>query len=314
MSPAPIVVFAYRRPDHLKRVLGALAANSGVADSPLFIYCDGARNSADLPEVTAARAVARAASGFASVEIMERPTNCGLSDSILSGVTEICDRFGRAIVLEDDVLPTQFFLQYCNQALDRYANDDRIISVGCHTFTSGIELPETFLLNMPDCWGWGVWRRSWKRFNRDGAELLSQISDRGLSDGFDFGGAYPYTQMLRSQVVGGNQSWAIRWYAHAFLERKLTLYPARAVTTNIGFDGTGTHGGSRDSYCSVLTAERPIRVDTIAVAESEAGRETWGRALREMSGAARPRLLSRIRRRLVEASQPVRSYMTRARG
>lgn len=307
MNLAPIVVFAYCRPDHLKRVLDALAMNSGAAQSHLFIYCDGAKSPADQPAVDATRSVARGASGFARVEIFESESNLGLSQSILSGVSEICSRHGRAIVLEDDVLPTPFFLQYCNDGLDRYADDDRIISVGCHTFTSDLELPETFFLNVPDCWGWGVWERSWRSFNLDGDMLLEEISARGLSEEFDFDGAYPYTQMLRDQVRGGNQSWAVRWYAHAFLRKKLVLYPGRAVTSNIGFDGSGTHGGTSGAYRNLFTAERPVCVDAIEVVESELGRESWKRALREMS--ARRGLALRILHRFDHLFRPVRSYL-----
>jgi hypothetical protein len=292
-------VFAYRRPDHLRRVIEGLARNSGAALSRVFIYCDGAKGSADLRDVDATRAVARAATGFESVEIVESEANRGLSHAILSGVGEICERFGRAIILEDDVVPTPCFLQYCNDGLNRYADDDRVLSVGCHTFTAGLDLPETFFLNVPDCWGWAVWNRSWKKFKPDGAALLAQISDRGLEHRFDFDGTYPYTQMLRDQVRGDNQSWAIRWYAYAFLEEMLVLYPSRAVTRNIGFDRSGTHGGISSGYWNVLSAERPISVNAIEVCESEVGRESWKRALRGMSKGGG--LASQIRHRIAQA-------------
>jgi hypothetical protein len=302
MTLAPIAVFAYCRPRHLKRVLDGLAGNAGAAQSQLFIYCDGAKGLSDRPDVDATRAVARGATGFASVEIVESETNHGLSYAIVSGVGDICERYGRAIVLEDDVVPTPFFLRYCNDALDHYADNDRVLSVGCHTFTAGLELPETFFLNVPDCWGWAVWRRSWRKFDPDGAALLAQISERGLESRFDFEGTYPYAQMLRDQVRGGNQSWAIRWYAHAFLQDRLVLYPGRAVTSNIGFDGSGTHEGTAATYRNVLAAERPIHVGPIEFSESNLGRESWRRALREMSGGTG--FVSRVRYRLGQALRP----------
>jgi hypothetical protein len=302
MTRAPVLVFAYRRPDHLRRVLESLAGNLGAAKSHVFIYCDGARGPSDRPYVDATRVIARAATGFASVEIVESETNRGLSHAIVSGVSEICDRFGRAIILEDDVVPTPFFLQYCNDALDRYADEDRVLSIGCHTFVSSTDLPETFFLDVPDCWGWAVWNRSWKKFEPDGAALLAQISNRGLEDRFDFDGTYPYTQMLRDQVKNGNQSWAIRWYAYAFLQQKLVLYPHVAVTRNIGFDGSGTHGGVSSGYRNVLAAERPISVSQIDFRASEAGRESWKRAFRKMS--AGEGLVSQLRHRLAHALHP----------
>jgi hypothetical protein len=302
---APIVAFAYNRPRHLRAVMDSLAKNSGAEQSSLFIYCDGSKSAADAASVEATRRVARDVTGFAKIEIIEREMNHGLSRSIVEGVSEICDRFGRAIVLEDDVVPTPFFLKYVNDGLDRYADDGRVLSIGCHTFDSGFELPETFFLNIPDCWGWGVWQRSWKSFNADGAALLAQIRARDDARKFDFDGAYPYTDMLEQQVNGGNQSWAVRWYAQAFLNEKLVLYPRHAVTRNIGFDGTGTHGGQANGYQVVRAAERPIAVSSTQVHESALGREAWTVALRKMSEAPTPRLGDRLRSHLRRIYRPL---------
>lgn len=303
------MVFAYNRARHLATVLAALAANRGAARSKLFIYCDGPRTRADELGVAAARNVARGAAGFLDVSVIERTENLGLSASIIRGVGEVCDLYGAAIVLEDDIVPTPFFLEYMNDALDRYADDERVLSIGCHTFDSGFDLPETFFLNVPDCWGWAVWKRSWALFNANGPALLAQINARGVARRFDFDGAYPYSRMLEEQVRGGNESWAVRWYAHAFLEEKLVLYPRRSVTSNIGFDGSGAHGGQPSGYHGVRMTDRRITVSSIDVQESALAREAWTIALREMALASRPGIGSAARSCLRRMYRPLTRYL-----
>jgi hypothetical protein len=296
--PAPIIVFAYNRPDHLAAVLAALAANEGADRSKLFIFCDGPRMRKDEPKVLATRHVAHGVSGFLDVSVIEQKQNRGLSASIMLGVGEICDRYGSAIVLEDDVVPTPYFLGYVNAALDRYRDQEDVFSIGCHTFDAGVDLPETFFLNIPDCWGWAIWQRSWKSFQPDGPALLEQIIERGASREFDVDGSYPYTQMLKEQVAGGNQSWAIRLYAHTFLNRKLVLYPRRSVTSNIGFDGSGTHSGVSSDYLWLRTADRPIAVSSIDIQESMLARAAWKAALGEMADTSKVGIAGKLRFRL----------------
>lgn len=284
--PAPIAIFAYNRPDHLAAVLRALTANEQAAQSRLFIFCDGPKPNSDETEILAARRVAHSAHGFLDVSVVEQEENRGLSASIMAGVGEICARFGRVIVLEDDVVPTPYFLGYANAALDAYRDREDVFSVGCHTFDAGYDLPETFFLNIPDCWGWAIWQRSWESFQSDGRALLDQIVARNAGHAFDMDGAYPYTQMLRDQVAGLNQSWAIRLYAHVFLNNKLVLYPRRSVTSNIGFDGSGTHGGTAKGYSAVRTADRPVVVSAVGMEESALAREAWKAALGDMATAS----------------------------
>jgi len=82
---APIALFAFRRPDHLAACLAALAACPEAADSPLVVFCDGPRGPQDEEAVREVRAVARAATGFARVDVVEREANLGLAASVIDG-------------------------------------------------------------------------------------------------------------------------------------------------------------------------------------------------------------------------------------
>lgn len=270
----PVALFAYKRPLHLRQVVDSLRANPGAADTELFIFCDAAARPEDRPAVTDVREYARSVDGFKRVTVIERETNYGLSRSITEGVDRLCLEYGRAAVVEDDVLVSPHFLSWVNAALDKYENDERVLSVGCYVFPSQIKLPETFFLSLPDCWGWAVWARSWRRYQADGLALLRALRERNLEHRFDFEGAYPYTEMLRGQTQGKNDSWAVRWSASVLLAGGLTIYPRRSMTRNIGFDGTGTHCGEGDVYLSELAVRLPV-IANIPVVESEIGRYAW---------------------------------------
>jgi hypothetical protein len=302
---APVVLFAFNRADHLERVFVALRANPELAQTRLVVYCDGARGPADEAGVQAVRALVQGFSGCARLDVIERTSNHGLSRSIIEGVTEVCERFGRAIILEDDIVPSPHFLAYMNAALDRYADEPRVMSIGGFTLDTPADLPASFFVDVPFCWGWGVWKRSWAHFEPDGAKLHHEIVSRGLAHRFDMDGAYPYTEMLADQVQGRNASWAVRWYASTLLADGLTLYPQYAVTRNIGHDGTGTHGG-RQSIRSRY-AESPVVVAPIEIAIHAPARAAWVRALRRHQGGFAGTTFYALRNRIARALKSRRS-------
>lgn len=291
--PAPIALFAYQRPDHLQRVLDSLAANSEAATSELFVFSDAPRDSAAAAGVEAVRRILRGVRGFASLTPVLRDTNLGLARSIIDGVGRLCDSHERVIVLEDDLEVAPHFLAYMNGALERYADEEQVASIHGYVYPVPEVLPETFFLRGADCWGWATWRRAWRMFEPDGARLLEALQARRLADAFDLDGAYGFTAMLRDQIAGRNDSWAIRWHASAFLADKLTLYPGRSLVQNIGADGSGTHVDRTDAY-RVRLATSPVEVRAIALEESAQARAAFARYL----GATRPSVAGRLRDRL----------------
>ncbi len=270
MSAAPIALFAYNRPAHLARTLEALRKNELAAQADLHIFSDGPKSDKDVPLVEAVRASLRDVPGFKSVTVIPRAGNVGLANSIIQGVTEVCGRSGRVIVLEDDMVTSPWFLRYMNEGLATYESDPEVISIHGWVYPVPAALPETFFLRGADCWGWATWARGWKLFNPDGAALLAQLEQRELTQAFDFDGAYGYTAMLRGQIAGSNNSWAIRWHASAFLADKLTLYPGRSLVQNIGLDASGTHCGSSEEFTTLLTSQpvavrrQPLKEDSAA--------------------------------------------------
>ena len=292
---APIVLFVYNRTDHLRLTIEALLLNELAEASDLVVYSDAAKNAASESSVAEVRAFLATVSGFKTIKIIHREANYGLAKSVISGVTEVLRDYESVIVLEDDLITSPNFLRYMNDALTVYEQDERVVSVHGYIYPVQTVLPEVFFLPGADCWGWATWRRGWRLFNGDGRALLAELERRKLSHAFDFDGSYPYTQMLRDQVAGKNSSWAIRWYASAFLAEKLTLYPGRSLVRNIGNDDSGTHCGDTDLY-DVELALHPLDVEDASVVASEVGRQAFIRFFRANADTWVVRVLRRVKR------------------
>ncbi|WP_043363719.1 glycosyltransferase [Methyloversatilis discipulorum] len=261
-SRAPIALFVYNRPEHTRRTVEALAANEGAAASPLFIFSDAPRTPAAAPLVDQVRAYVRTVTGFAQVTVVERSANMGLARSIIEGVSDLTGRFGRAIVLEDDLATAPGFLSFMNDALDAYANDPRVLSVCGYMYPVVFDTPaDTLFLRAPHSWGWATWKDRWSLFRPDGATLLQELEARRLLHAFDSNGPHDYTRMLKDQVAGRNDSWFVRWYAASLLADRVSLYPARSLVSNIGIDGTGVHCADwRFDPFKVSLCDKAVRV------------------------------------------------------
>lgn len=265
--PAPIVIFAYNRPWHLQQTVEALKRNEIAGESVLFVFSDGPKGNRDIEGVEKVRMYARTITGFKNITVIERDQNLGLANSIIPGVTEVVNDYGSIVVLEDDMVTSPYFLRYMNDGLRVYEDEEKVASI--HAYRLPIEniLPETYFIKGADCWGWATWERAWKYFEQDGGKLLNELKRKELVREFNFNNSYGYARMLEAQVKGKNDSWAIRWYASAFLRGMLTLHPGTSLVTNIGTDSSGTHCGESTVLDSDL-ANRPLKVDKLVIEEN----------------------------------------------
>ncbi len=290
---APILLFVYNRPDHVRRGVLSLKSNALAAESDLFVFSDAPKGEDDREAVDSVRQYIRTIDGFKSVTIVERTENWGLARSIIDGVTTTVNRYGRVIVLEDDLIVAPYFLQFMNEALETYKDCERVGHIQACDFTKDPSLPPMFLIKFTGSWGWATWQRAWQLFEPDGRKLLKELEARGLTHRFNFEGKYDFTRMLRRQIEGKNNSWAIRWNATLFLRDVLSLNVGRSLVQNEGFDGSGTNSGNVAIYDSHLWME-PLPVERISPIEEnmEARRafqryyartnSFWAKALRRL--------------------------------
>ena len=277
MTCAPILLFVYNRPEHTRRCIESLTRNALAADSTLYIYADGAKDTTQQSAVDEVRSYLRTIRGFKTVNLIERKENWGLARNIIDGVTTQVNHYGKVIVLEDDLVVAPYFLQFMNDALETYKDEPKVGHIQACDFTQDPSLPETFLIKWTGSWGWATWERAWKHFNPNGKALLEELEQRKLTYTFDFNGKYGFTRMLRRQIEGKNNSWAIRWNASLFLKDILSLNVGRSLVQNEGFDGSGTNCGGGGLYASNLHLA-PLPVQKISpIEENKAARQAFVR-------------------------------------
>jgi hypothetical protein len=269
---APIVLFTFNRPIHTQKVLDSLALCEESSQSDLFIYCDGVKDDVDtegLNKIQEVRKIVDSENRFKKVTITLHEKNKGLANSIIDGVTEIVNKYGKIIVVEDDLIVSKGFLKYMNQALTIYEDEPK---VGCihawnYLFKNVENFESTFFLKGADCWGWATWKSSWDLFNPDASYLLNQIVSNKQEFEFNRKNTHEFIQMLKDQIEGKINSWAIRWHASLFYNDKYCLHPTNSLVNNIGFDDLGTHTINLD------LEQKPI--DDVKLTKINIEESTW---------------------------------------
>lgn len=140
-SLAPIALFTFKRPHHVRNALHSLRSNPEFERSPVYIFCDGARHANEQPDVEASRQIVRSLAPKHAV-IVERTANLGLDQSITREVTALCEKHGRVIVIEDDLEVSRYFLGYMNCALDKYEDHANVFQVSGHMFPVKSDRPD----------------------------------------------------------------------------------------------------------------------------------------------------------------------------
>ncbi|HWY33943.1 MAG TPA: glycosyltransferase, partial [Nitrosopumilaceae archaeon] len=294
---APIVLFTYNRPLHTRQTLRHLMLNDLAKDSHLYIYIDGPKTNASqetIRQISEVKTVVREEQWCKEVTIIESDKNLGLAASVIKGVSEVLNKYGKVIVLEDDLVCDTYFLKFMNDGLQMYENNEEVISVTGYVYPVKSRLPDTYFLKGADCWGWATWKRGWDLLQKDGEKLLNEIVKRKLEYDFDFYGSYPYVNMLKDQIAGKNSSWAILWYASAYLQNKLTLYPGNSLVQNIGNDGSGTHNGVSDKWIVELTG-KSIDLKKQQLTEDKEAKQIIADYFKEIMGTKDLSLLNKLK-------------------
>ncbi len=244
MATAPIVIFAFNRPDALQRLADALRRCALFNRSKVVVYVDGPRDEAECERVTRTIEVANTITDDVRASQMNR----GLGASIISGVTDIINEYGRAIVLEDDLVPAPGMLLYLNEMLDRYANEPKVCSVCAYGLK--VRRPEGYVGDVyfsprSSSWGWATWRDRWSQVDWEVSDYDEFRKNRRERRSFNRGGS-DMASMLDGYMTGRNRSWAIRFCYWQWRTGSLSVHPFRSLVDNEGFGSDATN--CRQSY------------------------------------------------------------------
>lgn len=257
---APIVLFVYNRVEHTKKTIDSLKKNYQASESKLYIFSDGSANDEKTGSVSEVRNFIKNISGFKEINIIEREKNLGLANSIINGVSEIIEEYEKVIVLEDDLLTSKNFLIFMNVALNEFADVDNIYSVSGYSFP--IYIPkdykeEIYITHRASSWGWATWKSRWLKTDWDVSSFDSFIKDKSAVAKFNQGGN-DLTKMLRNQIEGKIDSWAIRWIYTHFKNNAYCIYPVKSKIQNIGTDSSGSHTVTTNKYLVNLDTSHEV--------------------------------------------------------
>lgn len=242
---APIVVFAYNRPNHLDKTLSALALNAEANRSKLFIYIDGPKDKKGKLVNCEVESVAKKYSSgyFKEVKIKNSISNKGLAKSVINGVTEIINEYNKVIVIEDDSVPSRYYLSFMNSALDYYEKDSRIWSIGGYTIPIkrlDDYCNDIIMTQRSSSYAWATWEDRWNKVDWEVSDYKNFHWNFYNRRQFNRWGN-DRSSMLDDQMNGRIDSWAIRFDYAMFENKMYNIIPSRSLIENIGHDGSGTH-------------------------------------------------------------------------
>jgi hypothetical protein len=231
---APIILFTYQRLDSLKETISALANNSLASDSDLIIFSDGPKSLKDEPTVKEVRVYLKTIQGFKSITIHESSSNKGLAASIIQGVSDVLKVYPSAIILEDDLITSTNFLAFMNQALNYYQDKPEILAIsGFSPAIKGLREEEVYFTLRASSWGWACWEDRWSKIDWKCEYYHELKKSDSLKSKFNEMGS-DMSLMIKKQMEGKLNSWAIRFSLHQFQHQLFSVHPAVSKIHNIG--------------------------------------------------------------------------------
>lgn len=249
---APIVIFAFNRLEPLKTCVASLLSNSEAAESDFIVFVDGARvgKEGEDEKVKSVQRYVKSITGFKSLTYFFAEQNKGLANSIIDGSTYVVKKYGRIIVVEDDLYVSKSFLRFMNEMLDTFENDERIMQVsgyGCK-LTRLCDYPyDAYLNERAHSWTWATWENRWKTVDWDVKDYDELLKSPKLQKSFNKRGSDLFG-MLKGYMEKKNKSWYIRFNYSMFKQHKYSIMPVKSLVRNEGFGADATNCGGWNMY------------------------------------------------------------------
>lgn len=261
MSLAPVILFTFTRLTHTKEVIQSLRKNTLASQSDVIINSDEGRNRKEKEEVLKVREYLRTIPKhyFKTLTIIESNINKGVDNSVINIVSDIINKYGKVIVLEDDQLTSGFFLEYMNNALNKYKNSSDIAGISGYLPNikeiKKIVKNDCFLSIRGSSWGWATWKDQWDEIDWDIENYNKIKNDRKIMNKFALGGNDLPKMLKKAMEIEKIPYWDIRRCFNMSLNNKFFVYPPYSLVKNIGCDGTGEHCGSTTKFETFLSED-----------------------------------------------------------
>ena len=234
-----IVIFSYKRPDKLKRLIeDLLSQNYDISKIPVILFQDNSNDLRKLPLVR--NCINNFQSSTIPLKVLRlRDKNLGLRNNIELGLSEVFKSYKRAIILEDDLRLSKTFLETLVDLLIDYEEDKSICSV-TGMGIDGFERKSRIRSKLTSSLGWGTWSDRWKQRTSNPFIILWFLFVKGRKI-YDMNYLYPFSTMFLSTLFKQTSSWAIYWYSNSRIKNLYTIYSKHSLCAHDGGDGSGTN-------------------------------------------------------------------------
>lgn len=256
---APVAFLVFNRPDASARVFRAIAK---ARPAKLLIIADGPRDDCpdDAPACAAVREIAANVDWDCEVLRNYAETNLGCRKRVASGLDWVFATVEEAIILEDDCLPIPGFFRFCDELLERYRHEDRLMSISGTNMTPGLSTgSESYFAAWNNAiWGWATWRRAWSAFDltmtgwpafRDSGGVERIVTDAKALK--------MYRDQFQAMYEGRIDTWDYAWRYACWSHGAMTIIPAKNLVSNIGFGADALHTKDEFDPLANLPAEDP---------------------------------------------------------
>ncbi len=241
----PIAFFIFNRPEETARVFAAIRE---ARPEILLVTADGPRGDMDVPLCKAARdVVLKGVDWPCDVRTNFSDTNMGCANRMVSGINWVFEQTERAILLEDDCVPHPTFFPYCEELLERYKDDPRVMNIAGYSIQEHnprFKIKESYYFSLiPESWGWATWRRAWKLYDRDMKRWPAVRGSGALISVFGHPGGYERFAQRWGQYYNKElpTSWDGQWAFACISNGGLSASPTVNLITNIGYTERATH-------------------------------------------------------------------------
>jgi hypothetical protein len=275
----PVAFFIFSRPDNTKKVFETIRQ----AKPPkLFVIADGARadRSGEAEKCAATRSIIDGVDWDCEVLKNYSDVNMGMKLRQASGFNWVFDTVEEAIFLEDDTLPHPSFFRYCEELLEYYRDDPRIMTISGDNFQFGRKRTEYsyYFSHYPNTWGWASWRRAWKYYDIE-MKLWPKIKEMNFLRDIlvDPEAVKVWNWVFDSTYNGEISTWDFQWTLTSWLQHGLSVTPNVNLVSNLGFGPEATLTKSSDSKLSNIPTEAmefPIKHPSFMTRDAQADKFT----------------------------------------
>src|SRR5262245_2534196 len=275
---SPVAFRIFNRPDETRQVFAEIAK---ARPPKLLVVADGPRK--HLPnEVGYCEEARRIATQIDwNCELMTNfsTENLGCAERVSTGIGWVFKQVDEAIILEDDCLPHPTFFRFCDEMLETFRDDERIMSISGDNFQFGRKRwrYSYYFSRYVHIWGWASWKRAWKHYELKMPLWPTVKAEGWLNDMFpDRREARYWDYIFEQTYEGKTDTWDYQWLFACWLRSALSVVPNVNLISNIGFgrDATHTVGGGKFANMITDAMSFPLTHPPIQVRDSKADRST----------------------------------------